>query len=165
MYLNNSFINSSLFVIFLSISNGIICSASSNPASITYTGRPNVSGNKLSTLSLKGAIGSTAINTNRSNYFKIKYSLTASSGNWRHKDASLPKFSNTSSSESSCTNSLYDSYSTTTTYHDMKIQILNIEISGTGTNTAIVTADVLIEEMGTKDVTMTIDLDPALDTV
>ena len=60
---------------------------------------------------------------------------------------------------------MYNNTSTTPAYHGTHIEIFNIAIGGTGTSTATVTADVLVKKMGTKDVTMTIDLDPALDTV
>ena len=139
-------------------------SASSNPADIIYTGVPNANYNKLKRSNIKGAIGSTATRTDNPHYFKISYSLTASSGDWRHKDTSLPKWSSTVSADSSWTNSLHNSADTTPTYHGTHIEIFNIAVGGTGTSTATVTADVLVKKMGTKDVTMVIELDPVLDT-
>ena len=123
-------------------------SDSGSIADITYVGRANEFPSKLKhTLN-----GST-------DFFQISYSLTAASGSWRHKDSTLPKWSSTDSAASSWTNSVYANNDGT------HIEIYNIKVGGAGTGTATVKADVRIKKWGTRNVTMVVDLDPALDTV
>ena len=64
-----------------------------------------------------------------------------------------------STGTSSWSNSAYDSVSTTPANHGNHIEIINIVQTATGANTASLTADVIIKKFGTKDVTMTINLD------
>ena len=114
-------------------------------AAITYTGRPNTYPNQLKHIS---SIPKT---------FRISYSLTRKSGDWRAIDATLPKWSSITSTDSSWTNSVHADNGGT------HIEIFNITVGGMGTITATVTADVLIKKWGTNDVTMALDLDQAIE--
>ena len=133
--------------------------ATANPADIVFAGKANAKGTELR--NIRGASGSTAIITNRKNYFKISYSFTASSGNWTDSGKTVPTWSSTNSSSSSWTNSLYDSTTTTPSQHGTHIEISNIKVGGMTSNTATLTANVLVKKWGTDDVTMTLDVDSA----
>lgn len=125
--------------------------ATANPADITYAGKFNAERNELSTL--KGAVGSTSTTTAKKELFKITYTYTASSGNWTDSGKTAPVWSNTNSSNSSWTNSVSADNGGT------KIEIFNINVSGMGSNTATLTAHVLIKNFGSEDVTMVFDAD------
>jgi len=147
-------------------------SSCTNPGNVVYAGRVNVNGKDLNNLS--GAVsGTNAVVTNYStkNRFKITYTLSATSGNWRAKDATLPKWSSTDSTASSWTNSVYKDVvskygaSTVAGNGGTYVEIFNITSSGTTTGTLTLVLDILVKKFGTDDVTMTLDLDPAFDTV
>ena len=143
-----------------------------NPGNVVYAGRVNANGKDLNNLS--GAVsGTNAVVTNYStkNRFKITYTLSATSGNWRAVDATLPKWSSTDSTASSWTNSVYKDVvskygaSTVAGNGGTHVEIFNITSSGTTTSTLTLVLDILVKKFGTDDVTMTLDLDPAFETV
>ena len=132
--------------------------ATSNPADIIFTGKANTQGSDL--VGVLGADGSTATQTDRKNYFKITYTFTASSGNWTTSGKQALTWSSSDQSASRWTNSVYfDTSSTVLGNKGTHIEISNIKLSGTGTNTATLTANVLIKKFGTDDVTMVFDAD------
>jgi|21_taG_2_1085346.scaffolds.fasta_scaffold00381_4 hypothetical protein len=139
--------------------------AAANPADIIFAGKANAKGTELR--NIRGASGSTATITNRKNYFKISYSFTASSGNWTDSGKTVPTWSSTDSSSSSWTNSVHGD---TVPAHGgvivagnggTHIEISNIKVGGMASNTATLTANVLVKKWGTDDVTMTLDIDSA----
>ena len=146
-----------------------------NPSNVFYVGRANKSGRFLK--DDQGAVGgtnATITNYSAKNYFKITYSLAASSNNWRHKDTTLPKWSSTcldasgflNISASSWTNSVYATTkggggNEIAGNGGTHIEIYNITVAGIGSGTLTLTMDVLVKQWGTDDVTMTLDLDAA----
>ena len=83
--------------------------------------------------------------------FRVTYSLTATSGNFR--DVKTPVWSKTSSTTSDWTNSIPASNGGT------EIDIHNISVSGSASTSYSIIFDVLIKKWGTDDVTMNINLD------
>ena len=121
---------------------GTFSGTSGRVTDIIYTGRPNSTPSRLKHIK---AIKET---------FKINYQLTHSGA---ISKASTITWS--SGGASSWANSARDSASTTPANHGNHIEIVNIVHTATGITTASLTADVIIKKFGTKDVTMTIDLD------
>ena len=121
---------------------GTFSGSSGRVTDIVYIGRPNKKPGKLKHIK---TIAET---------FQINYQLTHGSA---INKASTITWSSTGTS--SWTNSAYDSASTTPTNHGNHIEIVNIVHTATGATTASLTADVIVKKFGTKDVTMTINLD------
>ncbi len=115
---------------------------SGNPANIVYTGRPNSTPSRLRHIKSVPSM------------FQINYQLSHGSAISKGDNITW-----SSTGTSSWSNSAYDSSDTTPTNHGNHIEIVNIVQTATGANTASLTADVIINKFGTKDVTMLITLD------
>ena len=112
-----------------------------NPANIVYTGRPNKKPAEIKN------------NKKVVDFFQINYQLTHSGA---INKAGTITWSSTGTS--SWANSAFDSASTTPANHGNHIEIINIVHTASGATTASLTADVIVKKFGTKNVTMTIDL-------
>ena len=111
-----------------------------DPASITYTGRPNKKPSKLK--HIKSIVET----------FQINYQLTHTSGAGHTVTAGTPPtWSSTDQTASSWTDSV------TADNGGTHIEIVNIAVAS-GDPTATVTADVIVKKFGTADVTMVLDL-------
>tara|TARA_R100000654_G_scaffold38254_1_gene63915 strand:- start:11119 stop:12906 length:1788 start_codon:yes stop_codon:yes gene_type:complete len=137
--------------------------ATANPADIVYVGKANKRYSDMGYT--RGAIGSTATLTERTDYFKITYTFTASTGNWTTSGKSAVTWSSTDQSASRWTNSVH---ADTIPAHGgtivagnggTHIEISNINVAGMGTGTATLTANVLVKKFGNEDVTMIFDAD------
>ena len=104
-----------------------------------YTGRPNAHPSKIKQLAAPRAFSVKWICTGHT------FSAVATSG--------IPIWSSTDSTTSHWSNSVYADNGGT------HIEIFNIAVTGIGTTTFTLTADVLIKKWGTQDVTMNLDLD------
>ena len=115
--------------------------SSGNPANIVYTGRPNKKPAEIRN------------NKKVVEFFQINYQLTHSGA---INKAGTITWSSTGTS--SWANSAFNSASTTPANHGNHIEIINIVHTASGATTASLTADVIVKKFGTKNVTMTIDL-------
>ena len=121
---------------------GTFSGSSGRTTDITYTGRPNSTPSRLKHIKSIPSM------------FQINYQLSHGSAISKGDNITW-----SSTGTSSWSNSAYDSASTTPANHGNHIEIVNIVHTATGTNAASLTADVIIKKFGTKDVTMTINLD------
>lgn len=105
-----------------------------------YTGRPNAYPSKIKQLAAPRA-------------FSVKWICTGKTFAAVGSTSGIPTWSSTDSTTSHWTNSVYADNGGT------HIEIFNIAVTGVGTTTFTLTADVLIKKWGTQDVTMNLDLD------
>ena len=105
----------------------------------TYTGKANALPNQTSS----------AVRM-----FSMSWTMTRGSGTFTAVKASgIPAWSSVDATASDWSNSL------PTINGGTHIEIFNIKVTGVGTTTYTITADVLIKKWGIEDVTMTLDLD------
>jgi hypothetical protein len=139
-YVINQYANPTLTLSTTTANPKIVITAAT---AIVYTGKPNTSASKL--LDTK----------NRKKRFSISWAFTRDGGDFS-SIARQPRFSSTDSSLSDFTNSLYNSSATTPAYHGTHIEIFNLVATIVDTANATITADVLIKQWGTGNVTMSI---------
>ena len=132
-------------------------SAYTGPGEVVYIGKVNANPYEFAP-SHKATAGSLVTVTHYHSYlFRVTYSLTATSGNFR--DVKTPVWSKTSSTTSDWTNSIPASNGGT------EIDIHNISVSGSASTSYSIIFDVLIKKWGTDDVTMNINLDNIVEIV
>jgi hypothetical protein len=89
--------------------------------------------------------------------FSVSWDLTRSGGTFSAvKTDGIPAFSSTERGLSDWSNSVY------ATNGGMHIEIFNEKVTGIGTSTCTITADVIIKKWGTESVTMILNLDNIL---
>lgn len=89
--------------------------------------------------------------------FSVSWDLTRSGGTFSAlKTDGIPAFSSTTKGLSDWSNSVY------ATNGGMHVEIFNEKVTGIGTSTCTITADVVIKKWGTENVTMILDLDNIL---
>ena len=139
-YVINQYANPTLTLSTTTANAKIVITAAT---SIVYTGKPNTSASKL--MDTKS----------RKKRFSISWALTRDGGDFQ-SIVRQPRFSSTDSSLSDFTNSLYNSSATTPAYHGTHIEIFNLVATIVSTASATITADVLIKQWGTGNVTMSL---------
>ena len=90
--------------------------------------------------------------------FSVSWDLTRSGGTFAAVGSTggIPVFSSTDATTSDWSNSVY------ATNGGMHIEIFNEKVTGIGTSTCKITADVIIKKWGTESVTMILNLDNIL---